>query len=143
MKTYMTRKKFLSILLRQRCSSLSVSDFCHNEGYNRSQFYEWRSRFKITDDELAKASEKMGILHDFTPIVIEPSPVPASIVVPTPQSLPQPESVSASDSKGTADNSEISLELPNGLKLKFKGETGCKTALDLISKIYNANVLPQ
>lgn len=110
----MTRKKFLSILLRQRCSSLSVSAFCHNEGYNRSQFYEWRSRFKITDDEQTKASEKMGILRDFTPIVIEPSSVPASIVVPTFQSLPQPESVSASGSKETADNFEISLKLPNG-----------------------------
>lgn len=39
------------------------------------------------------------------------------------------------------DNSEISLELPNGMKLKFKGQSGCKAALSFISKIYNANVL--
>ena len=41
------------------------------------------------------------------------------------------------------DSSEISLELPNGLKLKFKGSSGCEAALNLISKIYNANVLPK
>ena len=30
-----------------------------------------------------------------------------------------------------------------GLKLKFKGSSGCEAALNLISKIYNANVLPK
>jgi putative transposase len=29
------------------------------------------------------------------------------------------------------------------LKLKFKGSSGCEAALNLISKIYNANVLPK
>ena len=33
------------------------------------------------------------------------------------------------------DNSEISLELPNGIKMKFKGTGGCKAALSLLTKL--------
>ncbi|KAB4884107.1 IS66 family insertion sequence element accessory protein TnpB, partial [Bacteroides thetaiotaomicron] len=49
MAKYMTREEFFHILLRQRQSNLTVKDFCANEGYNRSQFYDWRSRFNISD----------------------------------------------------------------------------------------------
>ncbi len=76
----------------------------------------------------------------FVPIVINgdtPSPgISHEAPLPSPQpSVPFP-------LKGK-DSSEISLELPNGLKLKFKGSSGCEAALNLISKIYNANVLPK
>ena len=56
--------------------------------------------------------------------------------------LPSPQPSVPFPLKGK-DSSEISLELPNGLKLKFKGSSGCEAALNLISKIYNANVLPK
>ena len=52
----MTREEFFHILLRQRQSNLTVKDFCANEGYNRSQFYDWRSRFNISDEELKSGS---------------------------------------------------------------------------------------
>ena len=51
-KKYMTREEFIRILRRQKASNLSITDFCHNEGFHRSKFYEWKLRFKITDEDI-------------------------------------------------------------------------------------------
>lgn len=127
----MTKEKFIPILLRQRCSSLSVSDFCSNEGYSRTQFYVWRSKFAISDDELSSASEKYGVVPEFQPIIIKHNDLPVTSTC----NIPSPVNV--------IDNSEISLELPNGLKLNFKGEYGRKQGLELILKLYKTNVQPK
>lgn len=128
-KHMMSREKFISVLFRQQQSGLSIADFCENEGYSRSRFYLWKQKYGITERELLAEASRLGVKDSFVPIVINgdtPSPQPS---VPFPL-------------KGK-DSSEISLELPNGLKLKFKGSSGCEAALNLISKIYNANVLPK
>ena len=125
----MTREEFARILLRQKQSNLSVTDFCRNEGYNRSQYYDWRLRFRITDEEIEAASGCCG-MDGFAPISIDKGIL--SPVHPKPAVLPgKPEKQC---SKGS-DNSEISLELPNGIKMKFKGANGCKAALSLITKL--------
>lgn len=88
---------------------------------------------------MAEAS-RLGVKDNFVPMVINgdtPSP-DISHEAPLPSSRP----AVPFPLKGK-DNSEISLELPNGLKLKFKGASGCEAALNLISKIYNADVLPK
>ena len=125
----MTRDEFARILLRQRQSSLTVTDFCRNEGYNRSQFYDWRLRFRITDEELEAASGCRG-MAGFAPISIETGILSPGHPVPAP--LPgKPEKQC---SEGNED-SEISLELPNGIKMKFKGPNGCKSALNPLTKL--------
>ena len=138
---YMTREEFVKILRRQKASNLNVTDFCHNEGFHRSKFYEWRLRFKITDEELA--CSPMEEMVGFSPIIIEDqTALPVSHTVPAPSPAIEPYKPVKQPCK-VVDNSEISLELPNGMKLKFKGQYGCKSALNFISKIYNANVLPK
>ena len=132
-KHMMSREKFISVLFRQQQSGLSIADFCENEGYSRSRFYLWKQKYGITERELLAEASRLGVKDSFVPIVINgdtPSPgISHETSVPFPL-------------KGK-DSSEISLELPNGLKLKFKGSSGCEAALNLISKIYNANVLPK
>ncbi|GAB6119719.1 IS66 family insertion sequence element accessory protein TnpA [Dysgonomonas termitidis] len=129
MAKYMTREEFAVILLRQRQSSLTVTDFCRNEGYNRSQFYDWRLRFRITDEELEATPGCRG-MAGFAPISIDNGIL--SPIHPGPAPLPgKPEKQCT---KGS-DDSEISLELPNGIKMKFKGPNGCKAALSLITKL--------
>ena len=71
MAKYMTREEFFHILLRQRQSNLTVKDFCANEGYNRSQFYDWRSRFNISDEELKSGSVPTAGMDGFVPISID------------------------------------------------------------------------
>lgn len=132
MAKYMTREEFFHILLRQRQSNLTVKDFCANEGYNRSQFYDWRSRFNISDEELKSGSVPTAGMDGFVPISIDNNNVSA----PTFQSQPVlcPQKTEKTSGKCT-DNSEISLELPNGIKMKFKGTGGCKAALSLLTKL--------
>ena len=127
----MTREEFFHILLRQRQSNLTVKDFCANEGYNRSQFYDWRSRFNISDEELKSGSVPTAGMDGFVPISIDNNNVSA----PTFQSKPAlcPQKTEKTSGKCT-DNSEISLELPNGIKMKFKGTSG------RIQKTFGENV---
>ena len=132
-KHMMSREKFISVLFRQQQSGLSIADFCENEGYSRSRFYLWKQKYGITERELLAEASRLGVKDSFVPIVINGDTPSPGISHETP--LPSP-------LKGK-DSSEISLELPNGLKLKFKGSSGCEAALNLISKIYNANVLPK
>lgn len=131
MAKYMTREDFFHILLRQHQSNLTVKDFCANEGYNRSQFYDWRSRFKISDEELKAGSVPTAGMNGFVPISID-----NNVSSPTFQSKPAlcPHRTGRVSGR-CADNSEISLELPNGIKMKFKGTGGCKAALSLLTKL--------
>lgn len=137
----MTREEFIKIFRRQKASNLNVTDFCHNEGFHRSKFYEWKLRFNITDEDLACSPAEEMV--NFSPIVIEDRndlAVSESASTLPPATAPyrpvkQPCKI--------ADNPEISLELPNGMKLKFKGQSGCKAGLSFISKIYNTHVLPK
>ena len=109
-----------------------VKDFCANEGYNRSLFYDWRSRFNISDEGLKPGSVPTAGMDGFVPISIDNNNVSA----PTFQSKPAlcPQKTEKPSGKCT-DNSEISLELPNRIKMKFKGTGGCKAALSLLTKL--------
>lgn len=137
-KHMMNREKFISVLFRQQQSGLSIADFCENEGYSRSRFYLWKQTYGITERELLAEASRLGVKDNFVPIVINGDTPSPDISHEAPLPSPHP----TFPLKGK-DNSEISLELPNGLKLKFKGSSGCEAALNLISKIYNANVLPK
>lgn len=139
-KHMMSREKFISVLFRQQQSGLSIADFCENEGYSRSRFYLWKQKYGITERELLAEASRLGVKDSFVPIVINGDTPSPGISHETP--LPSPQPSVPFPLKGK-DSSEISLELPNGLKLKFKGSSGCEAALILISKIYNANVLPK
>ena len=132
MAKYMTREEFFHILLRQRQSNLTVKDFCANEGYNRSQFYDWRSRFNISDEELKSGSVPTAGMGWFCSDKHRQQQCICTNVQSQPALCPQkPEKTSGK----CTDNSEISLELPNGIKMKFKGTGGCKAALSLLTKL--------
>lgn len=129
MAKYMIREEITRILLLQKQSNLTVTDFCRNEGYNRSQFYDRRLRFGVTDEGVDQSSG-YNSMDAFAPVCInsatlspsQPRPVPLS-------SKPEKQAIKGSDS------SEICLELLNGIKMKFKGTGGCKAALSLITKL--------
>ena len=89
MAKYMTREEFFHILLRQRQSNLTVKDFCANEGYNRSQFYDWRSRFNISDEELKSGSVPTAGMDGFVPISIDNNNVSAPTFQSQPALCPQ------------------------------------------------------
>lgn len=40
----MTHEKFTKTIRCQKTGNLSITDFCHNEGFHRSKFYEWKLR---------------------------------------------------------------------------------------------------
>lgn len=86
----------------------------------------------LSDEELKSGSVPTAGMDGFVPISIDNNNVSA----PTFQSKPAlcPQKTEKTSGKCT-DNSEISLELPNGIKMKFKGTGGCKAALSLLTKL--------
>ena len=98
-----------------------------------------KSRRTYNGVHLNKKSNTQDVVEQSLTVINGDTPSPG-ISHETP--LPSPQPSVPFPLKGK-DSSEISLELPNGLKLKFKGSSGCEAALNLISKIYNANVLPK
>lgn len=125
----MTKEEFISIMLRQKASRLPVIAFCRNEGYGKTWFYTWKQRFGITEEDLATASTNRTGMDVFAPITISnmlPESQPKQITIPDKGEKRESQSI---------DSSEISLELPNGIKMKFKGPSGCKAALNLITKL--------
>ena len=44
-------------------------DVYKRQGYNRSQFYDWRSRFNISDEELKSGSVPTAGMDGFVPIL--------------------------------------------------------------------------
>jgi len=110
---------------------LFIADFYKNEGYSRSRFYLWKQKYGITEWELLAEASRLGVKDNFVPIVINGDTPSPGISHEAP--LPSPQPTVPFPLKGK-DSSEISLELPNGLKLKFKGASGSEAALNLISK---------
>ena len=120
----MTKDSFVEILNRQRESGLSIKDFCKNEAYTESSFYYWKSKFGFARPYHHHSHEETG---DFSPI-----------------HLSSPKSVANKPVTNEASNhpaAEISIELPNGVNLHFKGMSESQLALRFISQICSCDVL--
>lgn len=97
---------------------------------------KWGGNMTIIEYEADTVRKSSGVptagMDGFVPISIDNNNVSA----PTFQSQPAlcPQKTEKTSGKCT-DNSEISLELPNGIKMKFKGTGGCKAALSLLTKL--------
>ena len=135
----MTKEKFISVLFHQQQSGLSIADFCENEGYSRSRFYLWKPKYGITERELLADASRLGVKDNFVSIIINGDAPSPGISHET--SLSPPQNTVSFPLKGK-DNSEISLELLNGLKLKFKGVS---TLAEVLLQKYgiSCSVLPE
>jgi len=122
MKHAMRKDDFLAIRERQLQSGLSIKDFCENESYPASSFYYWQSKFGL--------SRSYGTTSDLSD-QLTPIRFPASKV----------ERVSAVDPPSVT--SDISIELPNGIKVHFAGSSASDTALCFFTKLLNSHVLPE
>ena len=132
---FMTKTEYIEIYKRQKSSGLNIDDFCANESYSKSSFYYWKRKFlngaeisklKIDTQTINKEQDATGI----SPIKIKKENAIASIT--RPQTIAK---------ETDPVNSEISIELPNGFKIKFKGENNTRSAVGIITKIGNPHVL--
>jgi len=157
METVMTKENFLLLLERQRGSGVSVRDFCKREGYSLGSYYYWKGKFCAGSSPAgsggaARSRRAIGCGEDNN----------AGILAPV--SFPMPEEVRHnSQTEGDAnppsgecarreaqeaqDLNEIVIELPAGVRIRFRGSLQLQAATRLITQmvtsIHPGHVLPQ
>lgn len=120
-----SKEEFMVILDRQQSSGLSIKDFCENESYTVSSFYYWKSKFGLTrsyknhtrdasQDQLAPISFNLG------------------------DNKPALKKALSGSSQG-----EIRIKLPGGIHVSFIGSSQTESAINLLSQICSAHVLPE
>ena len=120
----MQKESFVEILERQQASGLTIKDFCRDEAYTESSFYYWKSKFGFSRSYHHHSHEERA---DFSPIRFS--------------SEKNSVDERAMDEVSAATSSEISIELPNGVNIRFKGMSESKLALGFISQICSCDVL--
>lgn len=131
---FMTKTEYIKIYQRQKLSGLKVDDFCSNENYSKSSFYHWKRKF-LNDTEISELKTKTLLINEkqrsigIVPINIRKENAIAKITEPQ-----------FSARTTDQEKSEISIELPNGFKIKVKGENNAKSAIEILTKICSANV---
>jgi putative transposase len=123
----MSKESFLSILDRQQQSGLSMKDFCQNEGYCRSNFHYWKSKFGLTVHSGRRASSVREFPEGFAPVRLSRGMHPIS--------------PSANREEISAD--EIMISFPGGIQVHLRGSASSESAVKLISQIYQSHVLPE
>lgn len=118
----MNKDEFLSILDRQRQSGLSIKDFCENEAYPASCFYYWKSKYGLS--EKARVNNPVD---GFAPV----------------RFLSSPPACSESNLVDSLRDETITIEFPTGMKIHFRGSSQSATALQVITQISCAHVLPE
>ncbi|MGL5981545.1 MAG: IS66 family insertion sequence element accessory protein TnpA [Phocaeicola sp.] len=121
MRHRMNKDEFLSILDRQRQSGLTIKDFCENEVYPASCFYYWKSKYGFSDK--APSSKP---LDGFAPVRFS-----------------SPRACSESNLQDVPSDESITIEFPTGMKIHFRGRSQSATALQVITQISCAHVLPK
>ena len=111
----MSKEKYLEVLHRLEGSGLSVVDFCRNEGYVVSTFYYWKQKYGLSVSRVT------------TPV----SPSGISLA---------PVSLSVRDNREASTEEEIQIELPEGVKIYFRGRSSFQPALELITQIFKSHV---
>jgi putative transposase len=120
----MSKEEFLAILDRQQQSGLSIKDFCSNEVYSVSCFHYWKSKYNLNRSSGSVSSPSFT---EFVPVSLRPA--------------------SGSSSKELSGNGNregaITIEIPNGVKIHFHGNSGSGTALQVITQLCQHHVLPE
>jgi len=115
------------ILERQRQSGLSIREFCMNESYHAASFHYWKSKFGFTGRGEVTGNETNNHTEDFAPVRF---PVAPRLTVPSAE-------------VETKETDAIMIELPEGVKIHFRGSYGTKAAMGIISQMYSSHVLPE
>lgn len=123
--TPISKEEFIMILERQQKSGLSIKDFCENESYTRSSFYYWKSKYGLT--------RPYNNHIDGTP-PDKLAPININLPVKNPVSSPP----AGRDGRG-----EITIKLPSGVQINFKGRTQSGIAMSLLDQILSCHVLPE
>ena len=119
-----SKEEFTKILERQQKSGLSIKDFCENESYTRSSFYYWKSKYGLGRSYNNHAGN--SAFMELAPISVNP-----------PAKRP-PSSHAAKKAHG----GEITVNLPGGVRVSFKGCAQCEMAMGLLDQIFSCHVLP-
>ena len=127
MRPPMTKEGFQLLLERQRKSGLSVKAFCRNEAYYSASFYYWKKKFCSADSNSSQVrANEVG--EDFAPLRFPVPPRPT--VLATAEDLP-------------VEMDEIMIELPSGIKIRFRGSYKPGAAIQLINQLHSGRVLSQ
>ncbi|MDR0939711.1 MAG: IS66 family insertion sequence element accessory protein TnpB [Mediterranea sp.] len=125
----MNKEEFIKILSRQMASGLTIRDFCQNEVYPESSFHYWKSKYGLTRSMQRRQPMAEDANGSFAPV-----------------SFPSPATSSGSGSLsggGRGRESELVVELPEGVKIRFSGDTSSSIAIELFSQILRSHVLPE
>lgn len=122
MRPVMNKERFAVLHSRQQQSGLSIKDFCINESYCVATFYYWRKKFAIATQPL-KSSVSV-------PKVLTPIRFPATVH-------------SATIGNNSVPAADISIDLPNGLKVHFRGSEATEPAILFITQLSKHHVLSQ
>lgn len=127
---HMTREKFSCIFRELIESQQTVDAFCVNYGISDSDFYYWKKKFGLSREDFAKDEESTSSQISQIRIMDEsPSRLVRQEVVPN-------------KTRVQRSKPDISIELPNGIRMSFNGENGCDAAVSILSKLQMSNVLP-
>lgn len=119
-----SKEEFIKILERQQKSGLSIKDFCENESYTRSSFYYWKSKYGLGRSYNNHSGD--SAFEELAPIrVNSPAKRPPS-----------------SHAVKNAHGGEITVNLPGGVRVSFKGGSQCEMAMGLLDQIFSCHVLP-
>ena len=127
---HMTREKFIGIFRDLLDSRQTVSDFCSNYGISNSDFYYWKKKFGLTRDDLSQEEN-----------TVPPYMSQIRIVTERPSQYAQRDAGLASEVMRSP-KPNISIELPNGIRMNFNGDNVCDMAVSVLAKLQTSNVLP-
>jgi putative transposase len=125
----MNKEEFIELLSRQRASGLTIRDFCRNEVCAVSSFYRWKSKYGLACGVQAQLSKPVEADNFFAPVCF-----------PSAAASPDSSTLSGSSHGG---ESELVIELPQGVKIRLSGETCPRVAMELFSQILHRHVLPE
>lgn len=120
----MSKEEFLLILELQQQSGLSIKDFCDNESYPASCFHYWKSKYGVSRPYVpVSRSSSSG----FAPVSLRSGSIASSKGLPI----------------EACNDESIIIELPNGVKIHFRGTCESGTALQVITQLCQSHVLPE
>ena len=134
-KPAMTKEVFEALLERQRSSGKGVKPFCRQEGYSPASFQYWRRKFcsdrphteSAAGSRSGTGSLRKDISEGFAPVSFHAQG--CGINPPSEGHAHVPD--------------EIVIELPDGIRVYFRGASNERAAMGLINRICTGDVLSE
>lgn len=122
----MTKEYFLRIYQDYLSSGLSKQQYCLENNYGRSSFYNWEKQW-VKEFKKENLSESNSELTRLIPITILPEEKTPSLVL---------KNNAASTRSITRElRSKIEISLPSGAQIKFSGEIDRDLLMSILSKL--------